>query len=92
MIVKLQIMPNAWADKLPEAIKENENRCKILSIEKRPNEFSDVTLEVPDLCYVFMLGMWVGHLDLSEVVERSIPEVEENIKNLVKNITTQSEN
>ncbi len=92
MIVTLEYMPNTWADRLPEAIAENENRCKLLGVAKRENEFSDVTIEVPDLTYIFMLGMWVGHIDLSAVVEKSIPQVEENIKGLVKKITTQSEN
>jgi hypothetical protein len=92
MVVKLEIMPDKWADGIPRAIEENENRCKLLNREMRKNDFSDVTLEVPDLSYIFMLGMWVGHNDLSDVVERAIPEVQTNVKNLVEKITTQSEN
>jgi hypothetical protein len=89
MIVTIDLFPKEWLKPLYRAIKENDDRAKLLSEDHTSQNklFCSIDLEITDLGHLIMLGNWIGHFQVVDVIStEALPKMKENIDNLIKKI------
>lgn len=68
-------------------------KCEIMRVIPRDNSsFIEVIFECADEGTILMLGYWMGQKEISDGVEKAIPQVLENIEDIIKQSKKPSEN
>lgn len=91
MTYTLNFFPNQYLDILKETVPKM-NGLESVDIFDRNEKFSMVVIKCSDPTYIWLLGIWMGETGMAARVKEVMPQVEKNVENLIKNVTTQSNN
>lgn len=98
MFLNVYWFPNIYLEALRETMKPDNNEklaLKITIFQEIPrddSEFTEIIFEAESEAALMLLGIWVGMKYVTDGVNAAMPQVYENIHNLVEKVKQPSEN